>query len=239
MGVGTQHRPDSVRSCEPALRADQAARGSPRGVASRRFEGRLRLGARPPPAARPRGGHSGSTADVLWARVCGRRGPALSLSWTCPAGGCVPRGWREVVLRGLTSCRYEGRLVSGAFPQPPPLPGAGSQAQLSVFPRRGWCGRGDPAPASQRVLLRAGVARSRGGRRASPGGGAPRRCEERLRSGSRPPPAARPQGGQSGSAAPKLWAPVCKRRGPALSLWRACPAGGCAPRGWRKVVPGA
>ena len=65
-GVGTQHWPHSVRSCEPALRAAGLAEGRPRGGgAFRRCQGRLRSGAPPPPAARPPGGLSGSPTHVL------------------------------------------------------------------------------------------------------------------------------------------------------------------------------
>ena len=52
-GVWTQHRPHSVRPCEPALIAVGVAGGRPRGGAFHRCEGRLVSGAVPPPAARP------------------------------------------------------------------------------------------------------------------------------------------------------------------------------------------
>ena len=61
--------------------------------ALRRCEGRLRFGARPPSAARPQGGLLRSATPLLWARECGRGGPALFLWLACPAGGCLPRGW--------------------------------------------------------------------------------------------------------------------------------------------------
>ena len=89
-----------MRSCEPALRAVGVAGGVLGGVPSFRGEGLWRLGACPPPAASPQGGQSGSAAHVPWARVCGRGGPALSLWCACPARGCAPRGWREVVPGG-------------------------------------------------------------------------------------------------------------------------------------------
>ena len=42
-----------------------------------------------------------------------------------------------------------------------------------------------------------------------------------------------------GSTAHACRAQVCGCGSPALSLWRVCPVGGCAPRGWRqKVSPG-
>ena len=87
--------------------------------------------------------------------------------------------------------------------------------------------------ALQRGPLRAGVARCGNGGRASPGGGAVRRCEGRLGSGAPPPPAARPLGWLSGSATHVLWARVCGRGCPAPAPWLACPVGGCTPRGWR------
>ena len=65
VGVGTQHRPHSVRPCGLALRAAGVAEGRPRGGAFRRCEGRLRSGAPPPPIARPTGGLSGSATHVL------------------------------------------------------------------------------------------------------------------------------------------------------------------------------
>ena len=68
------------------------------------------------------------------------------------------------------------------------------------------------------MLLRAIVARCGGGGRASPGGGALRRCDGRLGSDALPLPAACPQGGLPGSATHVLWARVC---------WR-----GCAARPW-------
>ena len=102
-GVGTQHRPHSVRPCGPALLAVGVAEGRPAGGAAfHHCEGRLLSGAVPQPAARP------------LERAAG-----------------VPR---------------------------PVCPGCGR------------CGRGDPAPAPQRAPLRAGVARCGGGGRASPGG---------------------------------------------------------------------
>ena len=61
--------------------------------------------------------------------------------------------------------------MSGAVP--PPAARAldwAAGAPRPVCPGCGRCGRGDPSPARQRAPLRAGVARSGGGGRASPGG---------------------------------------------------------------------
>ena len=70
-GVGTQHRPHSVRPCGPALLAVGWRKGVPGGGAFHHCEGRLRSGPVPPPTARPLGGLLGSATHVLWARVCG------------------------------------------------------------------------------------------------------------------------------------------------------------------------
>ena len=92
--------------------------------------------------------------------------------------------------------------MSGAFP----LPAARSwgwvaRTRCPCVPVTGGVGMGDPAPTPQRALLRAGFAGFRGWREGVPGGRALRRCEGRLRSGTRPPPAVHPRGGLLGSAA--------------------------------------
>ena len=61
--------------------------------------------------------------------------------------------------------------MSGAVPTPAARPlGWAAGVPRPVCPGCGWGGRGDPAPAPQRVFLRAGVARCGVGKRASPGG---------------------------------------------------------------------
>ena len=61
--------------------------------------------------------------------------------------------------------------MSGAVPPPAARPlGPAAGVPRPVCPGRGWCGCRGPAPAQQRALLRAVVARCGGGRRASPGG---------------------------------------------------------------------
>ena len=147
-------------------------KGVPGGGAFRRCEGRLSSGAPPPPAARPPGGLSGSAAHVLWVRVCGCGGPALAPWFAYPVGGCVPRGWWGAVPGGgVAFHRCEGHLVSGAVPPPAARPlGRVAGFPRPVYPGCGWCGRGDPAPAPQRALLRAVFALCGGGGRALPGG---------------------------------------------------------------------
>ena len=74
--------------------------------------------------------------------------------------------------RGGVACHCcEGRLVSGAVPPPTARPlGRAAGVPRPVCTGCGQCGRGDPAPVPQRAPLRAGIARSGGGGRASPGG---------------------------------------------------------------------
>ena len=99
--------------------------------------------------------------------------------------------------------------MSGAVPPPAARPlGRAARVPRPVCPGCGRCGRGDPAPAPRRAPLRAGVARRGRGGRASPGGGAVRRCEGRLGSGAPPPPVARPLGGLPGLTGHVLWARV-------------------------------
>ena len=72
---------------------------------------------------------------------------------------------------GLAFDRCEGRLVSGAATPPAARPfGRAASAPRPVFLGCGCRGRGDPAPAPQRALLRGVVACCGGGGRASPGG---------------------------------------------------------------------
>ena len=129
--------------------------------------------------------------------------------------------------RGGVAChRCEGRLVSGAVPPPAARPlERAARVPRPMCPGCGRCGRGDPAPAPQRAPLRAGDARCGGGGRASPGGGGFHHCEGRLRSGTVPPPTARPLGGLLGSATHVLWARVCGCEGPTLSPLPACSVG--------------
>ena len=170
-GVGTQHRPHSVRPCGPALLAVGVAEGRPRGGAFHRCEGRLRSGAPPPPTARPLGGPLGSATHVLWAQVCGCGGPTLSPWPACPVGAACRGAGGGPSLGGMACHRCEGRLVSGAVPPPAARPlGRAAGVPRPVYFGCGRCGCGDPAPAPRRAPLRAGVARRGGGGRASPGG---------------------------------------------------------------------
>ena len=113
----------------------------------------------------------GSATHMLWARVCGCGGPTLSPWPACPVGAACRGGGGGPSPGGVACDRCEGCLVSGAVPPPAARPLARAAGVLRpVCPGCGRCGRGDPAPAPQGALLRAGVARCGGGGRASPGG---------------------------------------------------------------------
>ena len=79
----------------------------------------------------------------------------------------------------------------------PPVPQAGRYGSLPVFCGRGGCGRGNPSPAPQRTLLRAGFAHCQGNTRAPRGGVCLR--ERRPGLDSLPPPTARPSGRRRGA----------------------------------------
>ena len=102
--------------------------------------------------------------------------------------------------------------MSGAVTSPAARPPErAARVPRPVCPGCGRCRRVDPAPASQRAPLRAGVARCGAGGRASPGGGAFHRCEGRLVSGAVPPPAARPP--ERAARVPRPVCPGCGRCG--------------------------
>ena len=173
-GVGTRHRPHSVRPCGPALPAVGVAEERPRGGSP--FT--IVRGAWYQALSLPR-------PSVLWSEQPGFRVPGVpgavgagvgtqhrSHSACALAGRrCSAWGWRKGVPGGGAFHRCEGRPVSGAVPPlaARPLERA-ARVPRPVCPGCGQCGRGDPAPAPQRAPLRVGVARCGGGGRASPGG---------------------------------------------------------------------
>ena len=209
-------------------------KGVPGGGAFRRCEGRLRSGAPPPTTARPPGGLSGSATHVLWARVRGCGGPALSAWLASPVGAACRGGDGGPSSRGVACHHCEGRLLSGAVPLPTARPlgrAAGVSATRVSRVRLVWAWGPGTCPTACALAGRRCALWGR--RKGVPGGGAFRRCEGRLRSGAPPPTTARPPGGLSGSATHLLWARVCGCGGPALAPWLACPVGGCARLGWR------
>ena len=145
--------------------------------------------------------------------------PYEGLRAAAVAGGHPRAGWPPAVVRGA--------WCQALSLSRPPVPGGrmpGLAARVSRA-RVVWASEAQHRPHSMRScdqVVREGF----------PWGGALRCCEERLRSGARPPPAAHPRSGLLESAAHLLWSPLCGRGDPALSLWLACPAGSCVPRGW-------
>ena len=175
-GVGTQHRPHSVRRCGQALLAVGVAGGRPRGGCLPPLRGGSEVRRSPSPDCPP----TGRAVGVRYPRALGAGvwvwGPnTIPLAFT-PCGGCVPRGWWGAVPGGEGAChRFEGCLVSGAVPPPTARPlGRAAGVPRPVCPGCSRCGRGDPAPAPKRAPLRAGVARCGGGGRAFRGGCLPR-----------------------------------------------------------------
>ena len=168
---GTQHRLHSVRSCELALRAVGLAGGLPRGgyLAPLRGASEVRRSSSPSCPS------SGLTVGVRYRLGVGADvrewGPGIVPLACMPCRGLRAAGELGGRHGGVGSHRCEGRLVSGAVPLPAACPwGRASRTRCPCVLGTGGLGIGDPAPAPQRALLRAGVARCGGGGRAWPGG---------------------------------------------------------------------
>ena len=151
-------------------------------------------------------GSQGSATRVSRVRSMRACGPCTGPTACALAGRrCSLWGWRKSVPGGGAFHRCRGRLVSGAVPSPTARPlERAARVPRPVCPGCGRCGRVDPAPVPQRAPLPTGVARSGGGGRASPGGGAFHRCEGRPVSGAAPPLAVRPP-----ERAARVQRPVC------------------------------
>ena len=168
VGMGDPDWPDSMHSCESLWGWQE---GFPGGGALRRCEGQMRSGARPPPAGRPRGGLSGSAADVLWAHFCGLGGLALSLWLACPAGGCVPPGWWVAIPGGWPPTVLRGVCCQALSLFRPPVPGGGQPGPVARVSRARvvWAWGTQHQPHSVRSCEPA-LRAVGGGGRASPGG---------------------------------------------------------------------
>ena len=129
-------------------------------------------GAVPPPAARPLERAARVPRPVCpGCGRCGRGDPAPAPRRAPLRAGVACRGGGGRASPGGAFHRCEGRLVSGAVPPPAARPlERAAGVPRPVCPGCGRFGRGDPAPAPQRALLRASVARCGNGGRASPGG---------------------------------------------------------------------
>ena len=206
-------------------------RASPGGGAFHRCEGRLSSGAPPKWAARPLGGRLGSATYVLWAQVCGCRGPTLSPWPACPVGAACRGGGGGPSPGGVACHRCEGLLVSGAVPPPVarPLGGPWGSAIHMLWAR--LCGFGGPA-LSPWPACPVGAACRGGGGGPPPGGVACYRCEGRLVSDAVPPPTARPLGQVAGVPRPMCTrCGRCGRGDPAPAPQRAPLRAGVACRG--------
>ena len=147
-GVGTQHRPHSVRPCGPALLAVGVAEGRPRGGCLPPLWGASEARRRPSPNCPP----TGRAVGVRHPRAVGSGvwvwGPNTVPLACMPCGGCMPRGWWGAVPGGVACHRCEGRLASDAVPPSAARPlEQAARVPRPVCPGCGRCGRGDPAPA--------------------------------------------------------------------------------------------
>ena len=207
----------------------------PGGGASCLGVGRPGSGALPPPTARPLGGLRGPTTHWLW--VLGGAGVGTRHQFNS-ARSCALWGRHEGARRGclLAACGASGVGRSPTPDCPPSGRAAGAHYPLAVG--AGGCGRGDPSPTSQRVLLRACFARCGGGTRA-PGGGASCLGVGRPDWGALPAPTARPPGGLLGPTTHwAVGAGWCGRGHPSPTPQRALLPASFARCGGRTRAPG-
>ena len=207
-GVGTQHRPHSVRPCGLASLAVGVAEGRPRGVLSTVVRGAwcqaLSLprppvlwsgqpGFRVPCVLGAVGAGVGTQHRPHGVRTCGLALLAVGVAEGRPLGGAFHH--------------CEGRLGSGAVPPPTALPLGGLLGSATHVLWARVCGCGGPT-LSPWPACPVGAACRGGGGGPSPGGVACHRCEGGLVSGAVPPPGARPL--ERAAWAPR---PVCPGRG--------------------------
>ena len=238
-GVGTRHRPHSVRPCGLALLAVGLAEGRPLGGCLPPLWGAPEARRRPSPNCPP----TGRAVVVRHPRAVGAGvwvwGPNTVPATCMPCGGCMARRWWGAVPGGASLPPLWGAPGVRRCPSPGrPSSGAGSQGSASRVSRvrslRAWGPSTGPtacAPAGWQCSLW-------GWRKGVPWGGAFHRCGGRLGSGAVLPPTARPLGGLLGSATHVLWARVCGCGGPTLSPWPACPAGAACRGGGGGPSPG-
>ena len=168
--------------------------------------GASRVGRSPTPNCPPSGRAAGAHYPLaVGAGGCGRGDPSPTQQRAlfragfarCGGGTRAPGGGRL-----LPGCGASGVGRSPTHDCPPSGRSAGAHYSLAVG--AGGCGLGDPSPAPQRALLRAGSARCGGGMRV-PGGGASCLGVGRPGSGALPPPTASPLGGLPGRTTHWLW----------------------------------
>ena len=185
---GTPPQLKCVRFSELAFRAVGLEGGRPPGRRRVSLRGMSEVWRFPPP------------------RLPGHRACCRGPSPTCCGAGCARMGAQHCpfgclhALRGAACRRGRGGPSPWGWPstvaravwcEALSLSWLPARVLLPVCPRHGWYGHGGPAA---RALVSRRCALS-GRREGISGRGALRRCEGRLRSGARPPPAAQPQGG--------------------------------------------
>ena len=120
-GMGTQHRPHSVRPCEPALLAVGTAEGHPRGGCLRMLRGASEVRRSPSPDCPP----TGWAVGVRHPRAVGAGawvwGPNTVPLACMPCGGCVPRGWGGAVPGGSPATVVRGVWCQALSLQRPPV----------------------------------------------------------------------------------------------------------------------
>ena len=213
-GVGTHHRPHSVRPCGPALLAVGVAEGRPRGGCLPPLWGAPGVRRCPSPDRPSSGaGSQGSATRVSRVRSMRACGPSTGPTACALAGRrCSLWGWRKGVPGGGAFHRCEGRLVSGAVPSPGrPSSGAGSQGSATRVSRVRSMRACGPSTGPTACALAGRRSSLWGWRKGVPGGGAFHRCEGRLVSGAVPPPAARPL--ERAARVPRPVCPGCGRCG--------------------------
>ena len=123
VGVGTRHQSHSVRSCELALRAVEAARGRPGGGTSCLGVGRPGLGALPRPTACTWGVRFGPVTRWLWVlRVWAWGTVTYPTARALASRLCALWGRYEGARWGGASCLGVARPGLGALRRPTPRP---------------------------------------------------------------------------------------------------------------------
>ena len=145
-GVGTQHRPHSVRPCGPALLAVGVAGGHPRGGCLPPLLGASGVRRCPSPGRPSSGaGSQGSATRVSRVRSVRAWGPSTGPTACALAGRrCSLWGWRKGVPGGGAFHHCEGRLRSGAVPPPTARPLGGLLASATHLLWARLCGCGGP-----------------------------------------------------------------------------------------------
>ena len=150
-GVGTRHQPHSARSCVlwGRLEVARAGRLLPGCEASG-------VGCSPtsdcPPSGRAAGAHY---PLAVGAGGCGRGDPSPTPQRALLRAGFACCGGGTRAPRGGASCLGVGRPGSRTLPPPTARPLGGLPGPTTLAVGAGVCGRGDPSPTPQRVLLRA------------------------------------------------------------------------------------